>query len=253
MPYESLRGKTALITGAAKRIGRQIALTLVDHGVNLVIHYNRSADESREVCQEVQRRGGKAWTVQGDFNAPRLAEPLFEHARQEAGGPIELLVNNASIFPVDKLADITLEGLHRNTVINAWVPFCLSRAFARQTQRGSIVNLLDSRVWGYDWTHVGYILSKHVLTALTFMCALEFAPGITVNGVAPGLILPPPGKDQSYLDRLIHTVPLQRHGDPQDVADAVAFLLGSDFMTGEVIFVDGGRHLKEYDHGSHSH
>src|SRR5215472_168492 len=98
-----------------------------------------------------------------------------------------------------------------------------------------------------------YILSKHVLATMTRMMALEFAPHITVNAVAPGLVLPPPGKDESYLRSLVHTVPLQRHGGAQDIADAIAFLIESDFITGNVIYVDGGRHLHEYDNGSHPH
>ncbi len=139
----------------------------------------------------------------------------------------------------------------KNIQVNAWVPFVLNREFARRAREGKIINLLDSRIDGFDWTHVSYILSKHVLSVLTRMTALEFAPRITVNGVAPGLILPPPGKDHGYLDQLTDTVPLQRHGDPRDIAEAVLYLLKNDFVTGEVIHVDGGRHLKEYAHGSH--
>ena len=137
--------------------------------------------------------------------------------------------------------------------VNAWVPFILSRTFAERVGRGKIINLHDSRLKGYDLAHAGYILSKHVLAAMTRMMALEFAPNVTVNAVAPGLILPPPDKDESYLQSLVHTVPLQRHGEPQDIADAVAFLIQSDFITGQVIYVDGGRHLHEYSNGSHSH
>jgi NAD(P)-dependent dehydrogenase (short-subunit alcohol dehydrogenase family) len=137
--------------------------------------------------------------------------------------------------------------------VNAWVPFVLSRAFAQRIGRGKIVNLLDTRLKGYDWTHVGYILSKHLLAVMTRMMALEFAPHITVNAVAPGLVLPPPGKDETYLQSLVHTVPLQRYGGAQDIADAVVFLIRSDFITGNVIYVDGGRHLYECSNGSNPH
>jgi NAD(P)-dependent dehydrogenase (short-subunit alcohol dehydrogenase family) len=127
----------------------------------------------------------------------------------------------------------------------------LSREFARLAGRGKIVNLLDTKIIGYDRAHVAYILSKHMLSVLTRMCALEFAPGITVNGVAPGLILPPLGKDENYLEQLARSVPLKRHGGPEDVAKAVVYLLTSDFVTGQVIFVDGGRHLLEEGNGPH--
>ena len=153
--------------------------------------------------------------------------------------------------------------------VNAWVPLALSRRFAAglgvtpglaraaraprgtvpHRPRGSIVNLHDTHLAGYDFEHAGYILSKHVLANLTRMLALELAPGITVNAVAPGLILPPPGADESYLTANAHRVPLQRHGGPRDIAEAIVFLIRSDFITGQVIYVDGGRHLQGYADG----
>jgi hypothetical protein len=247
-----LKGETALITGAAKRIGRETALTLADRGVNVVIHFNRSDSEAGRLAEELKLKGVKAWTIQADFRRPDEYQTLTERARQLAGG-LDILINNASIFPVETLKDLTWSELSANMEVNAWVPFLLSRQFAEHTGRGKIFNLHDSRLKGYDWTHVGYILSKHALAAMTRMMALQFAPNVTVNAVAPGLILPPPGKDESYLQNLIHTVPLQRHGDPQDIADAVVFLVQSDFITGNVIYVDGGRHLHEYSNGSHPH
>jgi len=249
---DALKGKTALITGAAKRIGRETALTLGDKGINVVIHFNRSDGEARHLAAELQQKGVKAWTIQADFRLVDEYQTLIERAREMAGG-LDILINNASIFPMETLADLSWSSLSANIEVNAWVPFVLSRAFAQQVGRGQIVNLHDSRLKGYDWTHVGYILSKHVLAAMTGMMALEFAPHITVNAVAPGLILPPPGKDESYIQNLVHTVPLQRHGGPQDIADAVAFLIESNFITGNVIYVDGGRHLHEYSNGSHPH
>ncbi len=111
---------------------------------------------------------------------------------------------------------------------------------------GNILNLLDTRIAGTDPTHFGYILSKQVLAALTEAMAQEFAPGITVNAIAPGLILPPPGKDQRYIDDLAKALPLKRHGAPSDIAEAALYLLASDFVTGQIIFVDGGRRLMEH-------
>ena len=249
---DQLKDKTALITGAAKRIGRETALTLAERGINAVIHFNRSDSEARRLAEELRQTGVKAWTIQADFRRPDEYQTLIERAQQAAGG-LDILINNASVFPAETLRDLTWSGLSANIEVNAWVPFILSRAFAERIGRGKIINMHDSRLKGYDWTHVGYILSKHALAAMTRMMALEFAPQITVNAVAPGLILPPPGKDESYLEGLVHTVPLQRHGEPQDIADAVAFLVQSDFITGNVIYVDGGRHLHEYGNGSNPH
>jgi len=242
---KSLNGKTALITGAAKRIGRAIALTLANEGVNIVVHYNRSDDEAEELRRELTDLGVKSWAVRADFAQPTEYASLLDRAL-EAAGSLEILVNNASIFPQEKLDEMTLESLNLNIEVNAWVPFQLCRDFAQKVGKGGIVNLIDSRTRGYDWNHTGYILSKHVLGVMTRMLALKYAPDVTVNGISPGLILPPPGQDQSYLDKLVNTVPLKRHGDAQDIADAALYLLKSDFLTGEVIYVDGGRHLLEY-------
>jgi len=131
-----------------------------------------------------------------------------------------------------------------STTLNAWAPFALSRAFAGQERPGKIVNLLDTRIVGYDRSHVAYILSKHMLAVVTRMTALEFAPAITVNAVAPGLIVLPEAKE-SCAQELAQALPLRRHGDADDVVDAVMFLLRSKFITGQVIYVDGGRHVRE--------
>ncbi len=154
-------------------------------------------------------------------------------------------MNNASIFGRGTLETAVFERFLRNVKINAWAPFLLARAFARVSRRGKVVNLLDTRIAGLDLTHVVYILSKQLLATVTRMAALAFAPGVTVNAVAPGLILPPPGEDEAYLEQLAKDLPLKRHGSADDVARAVLFLLESRFITGQVVFVDGGRHLLE--------
>jgi pteridine reductase len=248
MAENLLKGKTALITGGTKRIGRTVALALANEGVNIVLHYNTSPSEAEILCREIKGMGPHAWTIQADFAKPEEYESLIEKTLKLAG-TLDILINNASIFPPDTLNDVSFESVVTNMQVNAWVPFVLSRAFASSVGKGKIINMVDSRVTGYDWAHVAYIWSKHVLASMTRMTALEYAPDITVNGIDPGLILPPPGKDMSYLERLKDTVPLKRHGDPQDIADAIVFLLKSDFITGEVISVDGGRHLKESTNG----
>jgi NAD(P)-dependent dehydrogenase (short-subunit alcohol dehydrogenase family) len=135
-----------------------------------------------------------------------------------------------------------VRDFNKNMLVNAWAPFSLSRSFAASVKSGAIVNVLDARVPGHDPRHIAYIFSKHMLMVMTRICAREFAPRIRVNGVSPGLILPPPGKGLSYLEKLKHKVPLRKYGTPQDVADAVVFLASSDFITGEILYVDGGRH-----------
>jgi pteridine reductase len=244
MGRQWLRGRKALVTGAAKRLGRAIALALAREGVDVVVHSNASSAEAAELVADLERLGVRAWTAGADFRRPDELASLVRRALDLAGG-LDILVNSASIFPAGKLADLTFASLVENLEVNAWAPLVLSREFARLVGAGRIVNLEDSRIAGFDHAHAGYILSKHALAAITRTLALELAPRITVNAVRPGLILPPPGKDASYVERLATTLPLQRHGEPDDVADAVVFLASSDFVTGEVVFVDGGRHLRE--------
>jgi len=241
-----LHGKTAIVTGAARRIGRAISIALGSSGANVVIHDHQSLrGECEHLCDEMDLLGVKTWIVTADFENPSESASVIERALNVAGN-LDMLVNSAAIFVGDTLRDADFKNLASHMQINAWAPLILSREFARLVGKGKIINLLDTRISGYDWKHVSYILSKHVLHILTKMTALEFAPGITVNGVAPGLILPPPGKDMRYLDELADTVPLKRHGGPEDIVDAALFLLKSDFITGQVINVDGGRHLMEH-------
>jgi len=240
-----LEGRNALVTGAARRIGRAISLALAREGANVAVHYSGSKREAVELAAELEGLGVQTVTLRADLSDPEELAGLVDRAR-EALGTIEILVNNASIFPSDTLETVDLEGLERNLEINAWAPLVLTRAFAAQCERGHVINLLDSRVAGFDRTHAAYILSKHVLSAITRTAALELAPAIAVNGIAPGLILPPAGKDEEYVDRLAQTVPLKRRGTPEDIAAAAVFLATSEFITGQTIYVDGGRNLKEY-------
>jgi NAD(P)-dependent dehydrogenase (short-subunit alcohol dehydrogenase family) len=245
MPKESLQHKTVLITGAAVRIGRETALAFAREGADVVIHYNSSERHAIELRDILVSTGRKAWVVQADFRKPDQIESLIPKVIAGAGH-IDILVNNASWFPQMGMEELTLENLLTNLTIDAWAPFALSRSFAQKTGKGSIVNLIDQRITSFDWKHTGYLVSKNALMTFTRMCAVAFAPAIRVNAVAPGLILPPPGESMSMLENLAGTVPLKRHGDPSDVAEAVLFLASSSFITGEIIFVDGGRHLQEY-------
>lgn len=244
MPTTPLTGKTALVTGAARRLGRAIALALADEGMSIVLHYRASRKEAETVQDLVLARGVKAWLVEADLADPAEAAALIGRACAMAG-PLDALVNNASIFPQGRLDDATLEDLNGAMQVNAWAPLLIGRAFARQGREGGIVNLVDASVPEHDPRRAAYHFSKQMLHALTRAMALEFAPRVTVNAVAPGLILPPEGQGPDYLARRQGTLPLQRHGGSEDVSRAVVFLLQSGFVTGETLFVDGGRHLRE--------
>jgi hypothetical protein len=250
---ESLRGKTALVTGGARRIGRAVVLELARQGVRVVVHYRRSRAQAEELAQAIEGSGGRAWPVAADLDTPVEAERLFEQALSLAGR-IDILINSASVFPADTLRAVEAESFLENVRIHALSPLVLARRFAEAYGRGregeagrstgAIINFLDARITDYDREHAAYHASKLLLFSLTRMMSLEFAPRIRVNAVAPGLILSPPGRDQSYLERLAPTNPLSSVGGLEDITEAVVFLLRSSFVTGQVLFVDGGRHLK---------
>ncbi len=250
MAKKSFERMTALVTGAAKRIGREITMALAGEGANIVVHYRTSAREAEELCSRLAEYHVLSWPVKADFDHPEEYETLINRAVKTAGW-LDILINSASVFFPNTLKDLDFEGMMKGMRVNAWAPFVLIRDFARTVGQGKVVNLLDTRIMGYDWSHVGYILGKQALYTLTRMAAIEFAPRIAINAVAPGLILPPPGKDEAYLDWLANRVPLKKHGKASDIADAVVYLLKSDFVTGQVIYVDGGRHLKELGNGPH--
>ena len=153
-------------------------------------------------------------------------------------------MNSASIFPEDTFESLTPEAVHRNVDVNALAPLALARALGAQGRPGAVVNLLDARITDYDHRHLSYHLSKRMLHTLTKIMAVELAPGIRVNAVAPGLVLPPEGKDEEYLASLAHSNLLQAYGSEAGVREAVLFLLRSGFITGQVIYVDGGRNLR---------
>ena len=236
-------GRTALITGAARRIGRATALSLAGSGMNIVVHYHTSAEAAEELREQIRAVGVDAWLVRADLAERSELEALLAQAARAAGS-LDVLVNNASIFPRNRVTDFTADELDRSLQINALSPLLLARAFAGQTGAGAVINLLDSRIAGSDPEHATYMLSKRMLLEMTRMLALELAPGIRVSAVAPGLILPPPGRDHSYLERQKHTNPLGAAGSLESVTEAVRFLVTNDFVTGQVIYVDGGRHLK---------
>ncbi len=249
MSDRPLQGRAALVTGAGVRLGRAIALGLARAGADVVVHYRASQAGAEETAAAVRELGRRAWTVRADLADLEALGGLMARATGMAG-PLHILVNSASIFFPSTVADVSFAQMVENLTINAWAPLELSRQFAAQNiDAGHIVNLLDTRLVGFDLRHVAYIVSKHALAQLTRMTALEFAPRVAVNAVAPGLILPPAGQDESYLAHLSAALPLKRHGGPEDVVEAVLYLVRTRFVTGQVIFVDGGRHLREQGDG----
>jgi glucose 1-dehydrogenase len=240
-----LGGVTALVTGSARRIGRAIALALAESGCDLVLHYNRSSTEAEEVGAQAGELGSRVVLVGADVGDPSSAGAVVAAAADLA--PVRILVNSAAVFPEDTLLDLSEDGWRRTLAINLSAPVFLTQALARalpEDVSGAVVNVTDWRVDRPYPNHFSYTVAKGALNTFTEAAAESLAPHIRVNGVALGAMLPPPGKDSEYLKALAMEIPLQRVGGAEVVAEAVLFLLRNDFVTGEIVRIDGGAHLR---------
>jgi NAD(P)-dependent dehydrogenase (short-subunit alcohol dehydrogenase family) len=240
-----LTNKVALVTGGAVRLGRAIALGLADGGADVAITYNSSAGPSEATCADIEALGRRSLSVQANFNqAPdmqRLVSQVVDHF-----GRLDILVNSAAIFEPGRWDDTTEANWDRHFAINLKAPFFLSQAFAKalgEEARGHIVNIADWRGVRPGTDHFAYTVTKSGLIAMTKSLALALAPRVQVNAIAPGLILPPPGQDRSYLDKKAPSIPLERAGSAAAIVEAVLYLVRSDFVTGDLMYVTGGEHL----------
>lgn len=224
-----LKGKRALVTGGAVRIGRAITEALQAEGAEVVVHYLGSYDEAKSLSPFI---------VQGNLQSSEDCARMVEEA-----GPLDILVNNASLFTKDRLANSFPERVQREFQVNLFAPIELTRLFAAQVKEGAVINLLDRRIQANDSETLHYSLSKKGLEGLTKLAALDLAPNIRVNAVAPGPILPPPGDSGENFAKRAGKVPLEIFPTPENIAEAALFLLKADYCTGQVIYVDGGQHL----------
>jgi len=240
-----LEGRNALVTGGAVRVGRAITETLAAAGVNVFIHYNRSATPAEELADALSRAGVRTATGSSNLSDPTGAAQLVAQA-SAALGPISILVNSASGFPADSLDDVTLDGWRDTQNLTLGSPLFLSQAFADALPEGTdgaVVNITDVKTMRPYREHLSYMLAKGGIDTLTRASALALAPWIRVNAVALGVNLPPPGEGADYVNALASDLPLERVGGAQVVADTVVFLARNDFITGEIIRLDGGAHL----------
>ncbi len=237
--------KIALVTGGAKRIGKSIALRLAENGWSVAIHYRKSAAKAEAVAAEVRLRGGRAMTIAGDLG--REDEVLEIIPKVSAAlGPLTLLVNNASVFEMDKADTVTRESWDKHLEANLRAPFVLSQAFARQLpegEQGNIVNLLDQRVWKLTPYFISYTIAKMGLWTLTRTLALAYAPRIRVNGIGPGPTLPSPRQTEEQFAAQSAAMPLGHGATPQEIARGILYILSAPSMTGQMIALDGGEHL----------
>jgi len=238
-----LRRGAALVTGGGKRIGRAICLALARDGHDVAIHHRGSEDAARAVADDVRALGRQACVVQADLTREAGVRALIPQAGK-ALGPLSVLVNNASVFEDDRVGDLSRETWDKHLETNLRAPVVLAEVFAAQAPDGSaIVNLLDQRVLKPDPRFFSYALSRNALWWATRTLAQGLAPRIRVNGVGPGPTLPSIHQTQEEFDAEAAAVLLERPGSPEAVAQAVAWLVQAELVTGQMIAVDGGQHL----------
>ena len=241
----NLEGKVALVTGAARRIGKAIALALAGEGMDVLVHYGGSADEAENTVGEISAIGVRAYKAQANLARPEDIEQLIATVKRHFGR-LDVLVNSASTFDNKKFDDVTLDDWEHVMAINLRAPFYLGQLGARLmtgTGGGTIVNIADLTSKRPRRTFPVHSISKAGLVTLTQVMALSLGPDIRVNAIAPGAILPPTTLDDERWEQLGSGLPLQRTGDPQNVQNAVLFLVKDDFVNGHVLVVDGGELL----------
>jgi NAD(P)-dependent dehydrogenase (short-subunit alcohol dehydrogenase family) len=242
-----LVGRTALVTGAARRVGRAIALAIAGRGADVVIHYKSSASEARETVEAVERLGRRAFAIQADLAEPDQVEMLADCAIA-AYGKIDVLVNSAAIFRRTPLEQLTVQDWEQFLRVNLTGPFLLARRLGllmRRQGAGKIINIAD--VAGIKpWADfLPYSISKGMVITMTQGLAKALAPEVQVNAVVPGTVLPAEDYSDKERESIVKSTLLKRIGDPVDIAKAVLFLVeGSDFITGQVVVVDGGQSIR---------
>lgn len=220
-------------------------MALAEVGCNLLLHYNRSSEAAEETATEVKAVGGEVRLIGADLSDPSRSDEIIAGAGDLA--PVRILVNSAAVFSNDTLGYVESAGWDRTMAVNLRAPVFLTQALARALPddvAGSVVNITDWRTARPYPDHFSYTVAKGGVDTFTAAAAVALAPKIRVNGVALGAILPPAGKDSAYLRELAQEIPLQRVGGTEPVSQAVLFLLRNHFITGEIIRLDGGAHLR---------
>ncbi len=246
----------ALVTGAAKRLGRDIALSLAARGMDVVVHYHSSEDEAREVIAEARAQGVAAEAVAADLTVEAEMQALVPRAVEAIGGPLTLLVNSASIFEHDTVETGTRESWDRHLESNLRAPFVLTQAFAAQapepliggewnepTAQALVVNMIDQRVKKLTPHFASYTIAKMGLWALTQTASQALAPRVRVNAIGPGPTVRGVRQTREHFARQRRGTIMQRGSDPADVTHALGYFIDAPSVTGQIICTDGGQHL----------
>ena len=236
-----MNNKAALITGGADRIGRSIALTFAELGFDVALHYGQSKDKAEKTRDEIREKGVKCNLYQRNLEDIKQVESLIPDV--SADMDLFFLVNNASVFYPSRLRTSNYNDLVKVFSINFFTPYILTQEFAKYVKEGHIINLLDAKVNRNHTEHFNYLLTKKILFSFTKMSAVELAPEIRVNGIAPGPILAPEDKGIDYLEIAGSKTPLKKPGSLFNITETIKYIVNNDYITGQIIYLDGGENL----------
>lgn len=234
--------RAALVTGGAVRLGRAIALRLAEEGYDIALHYGTSADAAARTQAEIRALGVECASFPHDLSDADGIDAFLGRVR-DAMPHLGVVVNSASRYASGTIAETSVSQFDALVAVNLRAPFFVTRAFGRQVRSGSIVNVLDNKIGFDQFEYAAYLLTKKALADLTRMAALELAPRIRVNAVAPGVVLPAESRTPQYVAWRVEGIPLRMQGDPRHVTDAVMALIGNEFVTGQTLTVDGGENI----------
>ncbi|MBR9820043.1 MAG: SDR family oxidoreductase [Rhodobacteraceae bacterium] len=247
--------RRALVTGAAKRLGRAMALTLAEDGHDVAVHYNGSAEAAEEVAGQIRALGRKAVTLQADLTDEAEVAPLIDQAAEALGGPLSCLVNNASVFDYDNIRTADRASWDRHMEANLRAPVLLTQLFAEQAPaplsdamgepqaQALVIQMLDQRVHKLTPEFLSYTISKMGLWAFTQTSARALAPAVRVNAIGPGPTLQGARQSREHFDLQRHNTVLERGSNPEDICGALRYFLGAHGVTGQLLCTDGGQHL----------
>ena len=240
-----LEGKVALVTGGAVRIGRALCLALAEQGASVAVHYGSSTEAALETVTAIRGMGGRAESFRADLRNIPATLDMIRQAMEQFGG-LDILVNSAAVFHGVELGETTEAIWDEQFAVNLRAPFFLAQAFAALVggeRSGQIINIADWRGASPDPVCPAYSITKSGILSMTEALAIYLAPNIRVNAIAPGAVLPPPGADLNYLNEAAGKSPLGKVCALEQLADALLYIVTAESVTGQVIFVDGGRHL----------
>lgn len=240
----------ALVTGGATRLGYEFACALATSGYDIALHYHSSSTSAEEAAQSIREIGVHCTTFQQDLSGPTAAAQLIMSVLAEFPH-CHVLVNSASAYRAATIAETDFELLQQQFSVNFFAPFMLTQAFAKQftpnhiehPARGHIINILDNKIAFQQNSYAAYLLSKKTLADFTQLSAVEYAPVVRINGIAPGVVMPGDGRTDDYIKWRLEGIPLKQQGNPADLIKAMHYLLDNQFVTGQILTVDGGENI----------